>query len=808
VKKVTPIRLALVLLSLVATMAYSSEQGNNSIAEPFFPEPPSGMFFTGPDFEPPYFPELPWGAPHEPPGNFSPNLPSDRFFVEPNFEPPYLPELPWEAPVAPPQYFSPEPFRAFTPPRRPMEAPPWVDFFPTPPAGPIYAGPRMLPPDQSSGPMPNAYLQMLEQQLQRQNQQCQALEAENIHLKNSLLNFQQQSPLQQDHRVQLSLTGASMAALTAERDQLQDQLGAISAERDQALGMQQTLADELNALKLHQVSAEQNASQQNQQQQEAYSTLETERNELQTQLTSLQQKFEAASQQQGQQQHEAISQLETERNQLQNQLASLQQEVEAASQQQGQQQRETISQLETERSQLQNQLTSLQQEFEATSQQLSQQTLALEESRSSTASTQTQLAGERDGLNKQLIKLQQELDQLRQTHSQQQAALETAEVKIAGTQGLSEEITGLKKTLADREDEIGAMKMRFNNTESMMTGLKAASQDARDKLVSMNHEYKVMQEQLAATQAHSGEFETAIKTRDAEIVKLQNTLQKKSAEQVQLTQQLEASTQAQQKTQNLTASLQQAEAELQTRVESLTATEAKILQLEQQLKQMDSLQAEYKTCQENNDRANQRITSLEDENKILEARLGKAQQAQTDLEKMTADTDGDGVVDAIDICPNTGADVKVGAKGCEPDSDLDGLVDRLDLCPNTPDGKNIDEVGCHSEATITLEGVNFQSSSADFTAESLAVLDRVAGILTQQGNIDIEIAGHTDNTGSRELNIDLSATRATAVKNYLVEQGISDKRLSAYGYGPDQPIASNASAAGRAQNRRVELRRK
>ncbi|NGM89203.1 OmpA family protein, partial [Parapusillimonas sp. SGNA-6] len=69
----------------------------------------------------------------------------------------------------------------------------------------------------------------------------------------------------------------------------------------------------------------------------------------------------------------------------------------------------------------------------------------------------------------------------------------------------------------------------------------------------------------------------------------------------------------------------------------------------------------------------------------------------------------------------------------------------------------------------------------------------------------LKLAGHTDNTGSRELNLRLSKERAEAVKNYLVSKGANPSRIEATGYGPDQPIASNATAAGRQQNRRVEF---
>ena len=116
-------------------------------------------------------------------------------------------------------------------------------------------------------------------------------------------------------------------------------------------------------------------------------------------------------------------------------------------------------------------------------------------------------------------------------------------------------------------------------------------------------------------------------------------------------------------------------------------------------------------------------------------------------------------------------------------------------------------MGCHSKANIALEGVTFRIATARLTQESSEILDRVVLVLEKFSNLQLEVAGHTDDTGAPNTNTNLSAARAEAVRAYLIEKGIAKERLTAKGYGSDEPIASNDTAEGRRANRRVELRR-
>lgn len=103
------------------------------------------------------------------------------------------------------------------------------------------------------------------------------------------------------------------------------------------------------------------------------------------------------------------------------------------------------------------------------------------------------------------------------------------------------------------------------------------------------------------------------------------------------------------------------------------------------------------------------------------------------------------------------------------------------------------------------DAVLFQTGKSDLSQAADAALSRVAYNLKQFPNTDVTVVGYTDNTGTEQLNQTLSEKRAQAVVNYLESQGVAASRLKAVGMGESDPIASNATAAGRAQNRRVEM---
>ncbi len=171
------------------------------------------------------------------------------------------------------------------------------------------------------------------------------------------------------------------------------------------------------------------------------------------------------------------------------------------------------------------------------------------------------------------------------------------------------------------------------------------------------------------------------------------------------------------------------------------------------------------------------------------------------------DSDNDGVADSSDQCPGTVSGVKVDAKGCaiNMDVDGDGIMNANDDCPNTAAGTIVDKRGCELKADIKLDKVQFKSGTAELSSESKSILDGIAQTLKDNEHLVFEVAGHTDNRGDYNYNVSLSEKRAQAVRQYLVNDGVAANRLSAHGYGPDKPVASNDSREGRSQNRRVEL---
>jgi len=177
------------------------------------------------------------------------------------------------------------------------------------------------------------------------------------------------------------------------------------------------------------------------------------------------------------------------------------------------------------------------------------------------------------------------------------------------------------------------------------------------------------------------------------------------------------------------------------------------------------------------------------------------------------DSDGDGVPDELDKCPGTPQGVEVDATGCPIDSDGDGVPDYLDRCPGTPQGVPVDDSGCPI-AGVEVAGdewfvrgqVLFDLNRATIKPEAAEVLLRVANFLRKNQQYMVEIQGNTDSTGPLAWNVKLSEMRAEAVKSYLVTNGVEAGRLTTKGFGPNEPLAPNNTAEGRAKNRRVDFK--
>ena len=202
------------------------------------------------------------------------------------------------------------------------------------------------------------------------------------------------------------------------------------------------------------------------------------------------------------------------------------------------------------------------------------------------------------------------------------------------------------------------------------------------------------------------------------------------------------------------------------------------------------------------------------------------------------DTDKDGVVDIDDKCAGTKSGYKVDATGCTLDNDKDGIVNEEDACPDKAgilafkgcpdsdgDGVSDNEDRCPAvKGTIANKGcpemaredvvkinviaskIYFETGSDKLKLISNSQLDDLAAILNRYEAVSLTVEGHTDNVGDDAYNMTLSQKRTESVKAYLESKGIAASRLNAIGYGETKPVADNKTAAGKAKNRRVELK--
>ena len=170
------------------------------------------------------------------------------------------------------------------------------------------------------------------------------------------------------------------------------------------------------------------------------------------------------------------------------------------------------------------------------------------------------------------------------------------------------------------------------------------------------------------------------------------------------------------------------------------------------------------------------------------------------------DDDNDGILNSVDKCPTTEAGKSVNAEGCfiDGDDDNDGVLNSIDKCPNTPkEVTKVDADGCITEVNLHI---NFENASYDVDEQSHANIQRFVDFLKATPHYSAEIVGYTDSVGRESSNQKLSQNRANTVKDMIIERGVSENRVSATGMGEANPIETNDTAEGRAQNRRIEAK--
>jgi outer membrane protein OmpA-like peptidoglycan-associated protein len=195
-----------------------------------------------------------------------------------------------------------------------------------------------------------------------------------------------------------------------------------------------------------------------------------------------------------------------------------------------------------------------------------------------------------------------------------------------------------------------------------------------------------------------------------------------------------------------------------------------------------------------------------------EVLLGISVTLNRKKDKPLRDRDGDGIPDREDQCPRVPGDPPT---GCPPDKDEDTIPDEIDACPADPESRNgfEDDDGCpdvvpdeFADLAGILKGIHFDSDKSIVKSESKPILDRAVEVLKKFPSVRVEISGHTDSRGEYEHNMDLSRRRADAVEQYLVDAGVDSARIETRGAGPNEPIATNDTSEGRADNRRIEVK--
>lgn len=476
-------------------------------------------------------------------------------------------------------------------------------------------------------------------------------------------------------------------------------------------------------------------------------------------------------------------------------------------------------------------------------------------------SKNTTLHNERLGLSSQLEALQADHSRLlaeKASFEGQKTALAKAENRLKEmatlqvqleqtTQTLAEKTTALDKA-AKQEEELQALQTKHAELNTQM-------QESRSALTQLEEEKSALAAQLAATQAARDNVETLKKTIESKNTALTDAaikikeLTAVSAKVADLETQLGNTKKTQQATEKRAAECEQASKMHQ---ESLSKKAAAMQTLENQLRtaqnRVDELTDTYRLKEQQDLVPNlkQQIATLRNQVVQLETAATRSQQAVTEAtatvqaknEEVTAahaktqalQAENEKLLQTLQAnqemvdslkkqlrteekqtpapVEQSGAAAPVPAAAASasiPDADKDGISDADDLCADTPAGTPVNALGCPSEKAIILEGVTFQSGTAALTPESQKILDKTADILNQNPQVTFEVAGYTDSMGNAQINLSLSDQRAKTVAGYLVSKGVAASRLTTRGYGSENPLADNATAAGRQKNRRVEL---
>ncbi|HHH44242.1 MAG TPA: hypothetical protein ENK49_08900, partial [Gammaproteobacteria bacterium] len=462
-------------------------------------------------------------------------------------------------------------------------------------------------------------------------------------------------------------------------------------------------------------------------------------------------------------------------------------------------QQQKNGQLAQERDQLQNtlagrdqQLTKLKEELQASAAELQQARSGIEDSRQQLAASQAQVKDYQDQL--------EQLKAVKASLAEQQQKNTT----------LAKEQKQLQDALAKRDEQLADLEKKLQTTSEELQQANSYREQL-DELNTIEASLTEQQQKNATLAKERKQLQAALASRDEELAKLREALQTATTELQQAKSGMDESRQ------QLAASQAQA-SRYKTRLDELNARleeqQQAMLEAKKQMAEIvsarDSLRADLTASTEELTRVQTSLESaLAQAEQLRQAAAGNtAQPTPAAAVEVAALESPLPVAAETETAPQkSGAEqLATTAGGAVTDSDGDGVADATDLCPATAQGVAVGPIGCAAGATIPLQGVNFRYNSHELTAGARRVLDRVAAILADNPDIRLEVAGHTDSQGNPVYNQWLSQQRAQAVRDYLVKRGLDRKRITARGYGDQQPVADNTTVAGLVQNRRVELR--
>ena len=392
--------------------------------------------------------------------------------------------------------------------------------------------------------------------------------------------------------------------------------------------------------------------------------------------------------------------------------------------------------------------------------------------------------------------------------------------QVASMQTLPEEISGLKASVQEKTAALAAAEEKMQELTAAVgqySELQAKLTEAETALQSMQTVKAETEKKLAESENLLTATKQSLVAGDQKVISLKTELTAALAKVGEMTKALQ-----QKQDEDVVPTLKQQIATLSDQVAELETaatlatkeTDALNLAMKAKAEALQAAEASAQALSSEKETLQQSVNALGSEKETLQQSLNAGQVALTELQgqisslkKELDELKVQNQAPAAPVAADMKEEIPVAASTEETgaDSDKDGIADAIDLCPGSPAGSTVNKLGCADKTGIVLEGITFKTGTADLLPEAKKNLEKASSALKQSAEMKLEIAGYTDSVGDPGRNQQLSAQRAESVRQYFVDKGIPADRLSVKGYGSENPIANNATPAGRAKNRRVEL---